>query len=74
MSETVEANEVSGPIVCPAVNKKCVFLLTGVNTESSHCSRKATMSLDGKALCDQHAELAMTAACGRNVKIVRQYP
>ncbi len=39
-----------------------------------HCPKKPTMSLNGKPLCDQHAEIAMVEACGRNVTINREYP
>lgn len=35
------------------------------------CPFKAAIRLDGVALCDHHAEYAMTAACGRDTKIRR---
>ena len=37
------------------------------------CQRKATMRINGVALCDQHAELSMMAGCGRNTKITRAF-
>lgn len=51
----------SDPIVRSVTDKCCVY-----------CPRKATLSLDSKPLCDYHAEITMTVACGRVVqKIVR---
>jgi len=62
----------SDPIVRPVTDQRCVFQ-TGLDLVGRpvRCIRKATLSLDGKPLCDYHAELAMAAACGRNVKIER---
>lgn len=39
--------------------------------KSRHCQQKATMLLDSKPLCDQHATIAMITACGRAVQIKR---
>ena len=59
-------------VVSPAINQKCVFE-TGLDAagKSTQCPKRATLAIAGKALCDQHAELGMTAICGRNVKIER---
>ncbi len=51
----------------PAHDEKCQFDLG----EKHYCPCKATMSLNGKTVCDRHAELAMVSICGRNVKINR---
>lgn len=62
----------SDPIVRPVVDQRCAFI-TGLDPagKSRRCIRDANLSIDGKPLCDQHAEIAMAAACGRNVQIQR---
>jgi len=65
--------DVISPVVRPTVEQPCIFQ-TGLDPAGKVrlCVRKATLTLNGKPLCDQHAELAMTSACGRNVKLARR--
>jgi hypothetical protein len=62
----------SDPIVRPVHNKQCVFQ-TGVDPagKARYCPSRATLALNGCALCDKHAEMGMMSECGRNVKIQR---
>lgn len=62
----------SDAIIRPVTGKRCAFQ-TGLDPAGRkiQCPCNATLKLDTTPLCDHHAEIAMTAACGRNVKIVR---
>jgi len=56
----------------PAKNQKCVFEFgLDASGRARKCDKAATVVLEGKPLCDRHAELRMTVLCGRHTVIRR---
>ncbi len=76
LPETSNTKPTGSPIkVRPTTSTLCSFIAKyDAAGRKVHCPKKPTMSLNGKPLCDQHAEIAMVEACGRNVTINREHP